>query len=719
MKKARGVTSLLVIILLVAVFGYLAIYGLQVGKFILLPVSQGIPQGLDLKGGVSSVYEAKDTGVEDFAAKLSSAMEILRNRLDAKGYTEATISKQGENRIRIEIPDVENPDAVLSIIGKPALLQFVDPEGNVILEGSEVESAKPGYLSGAGGAPIVSLKFKSEGAKAFADATANNIGRRISIVLDGKEISSPEVKSAIPNGECYIENIGSIDEAQELAMLIQSGALPLELEQLEIRTISATLGVDALNGSLLAGLIGVAVLFLFMIVYYRLSGLIADFALIIYILIVVYLLAILNVQLTLPGIAGIILSIGMAVDANVIIFERMKEELRAGKTLRAALDSGFKKALLTIIDSNVTTLIAAFVLMIFGTGPIKGFAYTLTIGILVSMFTALTVTRFLMRCLIALNVKSPKLYFGNLKVRDEKKSYLPVIKNSKLFAALSIAVILSGVGFFAFSGINLGIDFQGGTIMTVEMGKTYNMDDVKQIVEKYYTGDTLVSTSDDTKAVIRIQDKDEDPEQQNITRQNLTDELTATYPNAVVESTDRVGAVAGAELVSKAVFAVLAACACMLIYIWWRFELLSGFAAVVALVHDVAIMLAMVIIFKVPVNSSFIAAVLTIVGYSINDTIVVFDRVRENQKRFGSTLDRSAVVDKSITETVSRTLNTSLTTLFTITALYILGVASIKEFALPILVGLISGTYSSVFIASPLWMACHSLIDKKKAKKRA
>ncbi len=725
MTKRKSIISLIIIFILIGVFGYWGIFGGTIGKYDFKSLGSTIKQGLDLRGGVYALYQAEqpeDMGNDEFSAKISAAIDILRTRLDGQGYTEATIAREGTKRLRIEIPEVDDANEVLAIIGKPALLQFVDPNGSVILEGDQVEYAKAGYLDGSGNKPIVNLEFNSDGTSAFADATTEYEGQVISILLDGEEISAPIVNTPILGGRCYIEyNSGNatIDDAIELAMLIESGALPLEFDQLEARTISATLGVNALDTSLLAGLFGIIALFVFLIVFYRLSGFVADLTLTIYLLIVVYIIAMAEIQLTLPGIAGIILGVGMAVDANVIIFERIKEEVRIGKTFRSAVDAGYKKAIWTILDANITTLIAAVVLMFFGTGTIKGFAYTLAIGIGVSVFTALVISRILLRCLIGLNIKNTKVYFSGIDPEKPAKiRNIKVMKNSKIFVFISTLVIAAGLVILVLSGFNLGVDFTGGTILTVEVGQEFESAKIESIVEKY-ADDFNVAISEDTKAIIKLQDRDEDAETLNTLRSSMVEEIAAEYSGAQLESQDRVGPVAGKELTRNAFISVLIACVAMLLYIWLRFEVLSGFAALVALLHDVAIMSAVVLILGVQVNSAFIAAILTIVGYSINDTIVVFDRIRENGKRMKGASLRDKLVDKSISETIVRSLNTSITTLFTITALYILGVASIKEFALPLIVGIISGTYSSIFIAAPFWVWVHKLDDKRKQKYKA
>ena len=412
--KRKSAINLAVVVVLIIAFGALAIFGLNIGALEIKPLASGISQGLDLRGGVSAVYEAVDDGQSDYENLLSGTMAVLRNRLTGQGFTEATVTQQGTNRIRVEIPDVDDPNEILTIIGQPAKLEFKTEDGTVIMDGGSVKSmmtvpsAEMGYYEGA---PVVQFELNSTGTDAFAKATAENIGKVITIELDGEVISAPTVNTAITGGQGYIEGDFTAESAQNLAMLIQSGARPLDIEQLEVRTISATLGEDALSTSVTAAIIGVALVILFMIIMYRLPGVVATLALLIYMLIDLFLLAVIpGVQLTLPGIAGIGLSIGMAVDANVIIFERIKEELRAGKTVRASVESGFKRAFTAILDSNITTIIAGVVLMLFGAGSIKGFAITLTIGVVASMFTAVVITRFLLKQMVGLNLTKHSLY---------------------------------------------------------------------------------------------------------------------------------------------------------------------------------------------------------------------------------------------------------------------------------------------------------------------
>jgi len=715
---AIAVSALLVVTILLGLVG---VCGFAIGRYDILPWADSVQLGLDLRGGVYVVYDAIDNGDGNFDSKMASTLQVLRRRLDNQGYTEATINTQGTNRIRVEIPNVSDPKAVLDIIGKPAQLEFREPDGTVVTEGSFITETNFQYIQESG--YVVYFKLNSEGAAAFSEASSRLLGQQISIYLDDEIVSAPTVQSAITTGEGYIEGQFTMEEAQNLSMLIQSGALPMELDQTEIRTISATLGEDALSRSILAGVIGLAIIFVFMAVIYRLPGIIADLALTIYIIIVMYCICLIpGIQLTLPGIAGIILGIGMAVDANVVIFERLKEELKLGKSVRVAVNAAFKKAMVAILDSNITTMIAAIVLMVFGTGTIKGYAYTLAISIVSSMITAVLITRLLLNALVVFGVEKPSL-FGLSKKAEKKERAFAVTKFGRWFALLPVVIILIGVITGFTGGFNIGIDFAGGTLYTVELNESYETQDVVDIVRQTVTDtkmDVRVSVSEETQAVIQIQNKNNSGNEYEAQIREIEANLKAKYPDMEVVSEDRVGATAGAELIRNAVMAIAIACVLILIYITFRFEFLSGLAAVIMLIHDIGMMLCVVCILNIQINSSFVAAVLTIVGYSINNTIIVFDRIRDNRRRFSATLTRREIVDKSIRETLNRSVNTSLTTFITILCVYILGVTSIREFSLPIIVGLLFGTYSSVLLAGPFWNWCHEMLSKwheKRAKK--
>ena len=410
-RKGKNILILAVVVARTVCIGLLAVNGAQIGKWRMKPVGEAISLGLDLRGGVYAVYKAKDPNQEDLGTLIDGTISIMRTRLSDKGYNEATVTKQGDDRIRIEIPDVQDPAEVLNIIGTPARLEFRTSDGTVVITGDDVKSATA-VTDAAGSEYKVRLVLNDSGKEAFAKATSENIGKPISIYLDDNEISSPTVNSAITGGEALIEGSNfTLEYARELSSLIQSGALPLDIEQDEVSAVSATLGVDVIERAVTAGIIGVILVMLFMIAVYRVSGVVASLALSIYIIIVFYLMALVpGIQLTLPGIAGIVLAIGMAVDANVIIFERVREELKTGRGIDSAIKRGFKNALSAIIDSNVTTIIASFVLMYFGTGSIRGFANTLFIGVVVSMFTAIVVTRLLLKCMAGIGLTNPKLY---------------------------------------------------------------------------------------------------------------------------------------------------------------------------------------------------------------------------------------------------------------------------------------------------------------------
>lgn len=408
--RARALVSLVAIIVVVAVCAYLGLCGFGKGTMInyLKPWGDAISLGLDLRGGVYTVYQAENNGDPDFDTKMESTVSILTSRLTRQGFTEATVTRQGSDRIRVEIPNVSDPNQILTIIGTPAQLYFVDESGNNLMEGGMVKNAQAAQDQD--GKPCIAFELTDEGAKIFAEATAANLGKTISITLDGEPISRATVNTVIAGGKGEITGNFTADEAKNLATLILSGALPLNLTQLEVSAISATLGVEALDRAIQAGIIGVALVMLFMLFRYRLCGLVADIALTIYIMIVVLLLALTGAQLTLPGVAGIILGIGMAVDANVVIFERIREEVKNGRPIGSAVRKGFSNALSAIIDSNVTTIIAAVVLYAFGTGSVRGFALTLGIGVATSLVTAVFVTHKLLDIFADLGIKNQKLY---------------------------------------------------------------------------------------------------------------------------------------------------------------------------------------------------------------------------------------------------------------------------------------------------------------------
>lgn len=715
--KGRHIIALVLSVLVIAGSLYTALSGIGSDK---TGSAEDISLGLDLAGGVSITYTP--TKANPTEEEINDTIYKLQLRLDDYGYTEGEIYLEGSNRINVDIPGVQNADEVLLEMGKPGKLAFLDENGVELLTGADVKNAQPGNdPESLTGGYLISLEFNDEGATKFAEATAANVGKVIYIMYNDAIVVAPVVNSVIPDGRASINNVGTYEEATRIASNIRIGALPLELQELRSNVVGAKMGQDAIQTSVKAGLIGIALVFLFMIAYYRLPGLLAAVALVFYASLTIMALSVFNITLTLPGIAGIILSIGMAVDANVIIFSRIKEEIGSGKTLKASVKSGFKKATSAIIDGNATTLIAALVLYFMGTGPIKGFAITLMLGIVISMFTAMVVTRILLVNMVAL-VKNKKLY-GVDRGHDPVK----VIEKKHVFFAVSIIIMVIGLAMMPIhlvtgdTALNYDIEFIGGTSTQVSVGEGKGFDSPEALQDA--VKDLVIeATGDATPQFQNVRDKDQfiiktislGAEERLALSNALSEAFDITSENIVSES---ISPTVSTEMRRDAILAVIAAAVCILIYVTFRFrDFWFGFAAVLALVHDILIVFAVYSLGNIPINNSFIAAMLTIVGYSINDTIVVFDRIRENMN-----LDRkysnAQLVDMSITQTISRSINTSLTTFIMVLVLYIVGVPAIREFALPLMVGILSGTYSSIFIASPLWFLFRTRQDKKLAKK--
>ena len=703
-SKGKGLLGLLGILLCIGLFGF---FGYD--------TMDDIKLGLDLEGGVSITYQAKDA--DPSAEDMSDTVYKLQQRV--QGYsTEAEVYQEGSNRINIDIPGESDANRILTDLGKPGSLVFMDEAGNTILTGDQVASAKAGIMDKNGMREnVVSLTLTPDGTQKFAEATEANIGKIIYIVYDNEIKSAPRVNTAITGGECYIEGMSDYEEAENLAATIRIGSLSLELEELRSNVVGAKLGQEAIATSLRAAAIGFLIVVLFMIAAYRIPGLASALALCLYVGLELILLSAFEVTLTLPGIAGIILSIGMAVDANVIIFTRIKEEIGVGKTVRSAIKTGFSKALSAIIDGNVTTLIAAVVLFWRGSGTVKGFASTLAIGIILSMFTALFVTKGALYALYAAGFQDVK-YYGvrkDVKVTD-------FLGKRKAFFAVSAAAIVVGwvvMGMNASSGkgaLNYGMDFKGGTSTNVTFNEDMSLDDISSrvvpVIEQI-TGDPEVQTqkvAGTTEVIIKT--KTLNVEQRQALNDAMVEQFGVDADKITAESIS--GAVSD-EMKKDAVAAVSIATVCMLIYIWFRFkDIRFAASAVLALVHDVLVVLTCYAVAKWSVGSTFIACMLTIVGYSINATIVIFDRIRENLQIKSHKEDLAALVNRSISETFTRSINTSVTTFIMVLVLFILGVSSIREFALPLMAGIIFGGYSSICITGALW---YVLTMKKKEVK--
>lgn len=719
--QKKNILIFCLIILLTAGLCFVALSGLKLGGFEIPSVREQMKLGLDIKGGVVVVYEASAEG--DLETAVDQTIKILDRRINQLGLTEPIITKQGENRIRIELPGVENATEAIKVVGKTAQLEFllVKAESNAIpgLDKSTFEhelvvtgkNVADAFVSqNQFGNPAVGLKFDSEGSELFKAATeraltGQDANGQIAIVLDGEVISAPGVNSVIPNGEGIIDGNFTYESANNLALLIRGGALPTVLEEAYISEVGPTLGLDAFNSAVSAAFIGIVAVALYMMLAYRYPGVVASIALAVYALIIMYGMLFFRATLTLPGIAGIVISFGMAVDANVIIFERIKEELGNQKSIRASVNSGFKRAMSTVIDSNTTTFIAALILFYFGSGPIKGFAVTLMLGIVASMITAVVLTRFMLNLSVVF-ISKPSFY----GVREQKERSFALLKNYKFFFILSGVVILSGVGVFAVNQFNYGIDFTGGTMIQIDLHqKIDRVQAVEDIAHLSLDPQIVHAGAGNQQIVVKtIQKLD------TLKRFEVFEVYKNKYGlnDSDLISSEQISASVSNDIKSSAFISILIATLLMLAYITLRFEFVFGVGAIISLIHDVLVLLAVYAVFRLPVNQSLIAAVLTVVGYSINDTIVVYDRIREDVKH-EKTKDYLKLANSSVNSTLSRTINTTITTLVVIVCLYVLGSSSIKEFALPLFIGITVGTYSSIFIASASWALIRNKLDNK------
>lgn len=754
MKKKNAVLSLILFLIALIGLGYVALVGIGPTK---TGSAANIKQGLDLAGGVSITYQVvgdekpSDADMQDTIYKLQKRVE---------GYsTEAQVYQEGEDRINIEIPGVSDANEILQELGQPGSLYFIaqtddagnqnysitgidengkyvytlnksieelQADGSIKLDGTMVASADAAQTTDNSALKqtqyVVELTFTDEGTQAFAEATqrAYERGETIAIYYDGELVSVPTVQSVITGGQAQISGMASVEEAKTLASTIRIGGLKLELEEMRSNVVGAQLGSDAIRTSLKAATIGFAIVCIFMIAVYFLPGLASALALAIYVILTMLVLNLFNLTLTLPGIAGIILSIGMAVDANVIIFARIREELGTGKTVNSAIKIGFNKATSAIVDGNVTTFIAAVVLVMLGSGTIKGFAQTLMIGIVLSMFTSMVITRLLLNAFYALGAKDEKWY----GVGKEKKPINFLSKKAICFA-ISLVLIIGG---FVMLGVNkastgdilnYSMEFKGGTSTTVTFNEDMSIEEldaeVVPLLEEI-TGDGYVQTQkvSGTNEVI-IKTRTLSVEEREMMSTVLGENFGVAEDHIQSET---ISATVSKEMKRDAVVAVIIATICMLVYIWFRFkDIRFATSAVLALVHDVLVVLAFYAVSKTSIGNTFIACMLTIVGYSINATIVIFDRIRENLKEMPKNTDLAEIVNTSITQTLTRSINTSFTTFIMVAALFVLGVTSIREFALPLMVGIVCGAYSSVCITGALWYVMKTKIKGKAAKK--
>ena len=732
--KRKAVINLIIFFLLLAGGIYMAIAGVgqnESGK------TANVPLGLDLQGGLSVTYEIQDE--KPTSDEIKATVDKLQRRVDAYS-SEGEVYQEGNDRITVEIPlNTEKVDAhdVLDELGQPGQLLFLDSENytiwqqnqnngtndayEAVLTGSDIKNAQAGVDdSGTVKDYVVQLQFTDEGAQKFATATAANIGKPIYIIYDGAVASAPTVQSAITDGNAVINKISSYDEAEILASTIKIGALPLELKQIQYNIVGAKLGQKAVSTSLIAGAIGFGLVCILMIVLYRFPGFIASLALTGYVVLMLLILSIRHITLTLPGIAGIILSIGMAVDANVIIFTRIREEISAGNGVRAAVKAGFSKALSAILDGNITTLIATVVLMILGSGSIKGFAVTLMLGIVLSMFTALFVTKMLLNSFLELGVQNPKMY-GKAK---EPKIH-GYVKNFKICGVASLIVIIAGLAFLGVNhsrigkSLNYSLEFTGGTSTTA----TFAEDDVYTLERaESEVAPVIAETAGIDAGTIQIQTV-EGNNQVIFKTSELTEEQSAKIDDllksqfkATEVDNQSISSTISGEMKKDAIVAIAVSSVLMLLYIAFRFsDVKFGVSAVLALVHDVLVVFAAYSIGTLSVGNTFIACMLTIVGYSINATIIIFDRIRENMRTQDSKESLEELVNKSIGQTFTRTIYTSLTTFIMVFVLFVMGVTSLKEFTFTLMLGIVCGAYSSVCITGPLWYTMKKKFSKKNA----
>ena len=719
MKKSKAAVILAVIL---AAFVGLAYYASIILSSTGIGEDMSIPLGLDLSGGVSITYQVVDENPS--AEDMSDTIYKLQKRVDSYS-TEASVYQVGDDRITVEIPGVQDANQILEDLGNPGSLEFQMPDGTVFMTGDMVADAQAATQTDTYGNKeyVVALKLTDEGAKIFGEVTSENIGKNLPIVYDGETISYPRVQTAITGGEAQITGMADFEEAETLATQIRIGSLSLQLSELESSVVGAQLGSQAIASSLKAGAIGLAIVMVFMIVMYAVPGIAASLALAIYTTLVIATLYLFDITLTLPGIAGIILGIGMAVDANVIVFARIREEIATGKSVQTSMKIGFQKAMSAILDGNITTLIASVVLMALGSGTVKGFAYTLMIGIILSLFTAMVVTRYILYSLYALGLKSEKLY-GRAK---ERKS-IDFIGKKAVFFTISGIIIAAGLismGVHSATegkALNYGLDFMGGTSTTADFGKDMTIEDIENDIIPYVekvTGDSDVQATKvegTTQVTIKTRTLRLDE------RQELEDTLAENCDvDASTITSQSISSTISGEMRSDALKAVIVSCIFMLLYIWFRFkDIRFAASAILALVHDVLVVITVYALVRISVGSTFIACVLTIVGYSINDTIVIFDRIRENLalKTGKQTAEElREVANKSLTQTLSRSINTSITTFIMVVMLYILGVASIRDFSLPLMAGLVCGAYSSICIATELWYVMKVHFGKNKATK--
>lgn len=698
--------------------------------------------GLDLQGGMHVVLKVDIAKVPPEARKdaVERVIEIIRNRIDQFGVGEMSIQRQGKENIIVQLPGITDRDRALEIIGKTAHLEFklvsdnaedikkalnnetvegyelkyLDRErggreplliaNEASLAGDTIVNAKTDFSARGFGEPYVSLALNTKGSELFYAVTQANVGKRLAIVLDGKVQSAPVIREPIPSGQAQISGNFTVEEANDLAIVLRAGALPAPVVVEEERTVGPLLGSDSIKKGLNAAIIGTILVVGFMIIYYRLGGLVATFALVLNMLLILAALSLFKGTLTLPGIAGLILTIGMAVDANVLIYERIREELALGKTLRAAIASGYHRALSAIIDSNVTTVVAAALIFKFGTGPIRGFAVTLTIGLLANLFTAVTCTRVIIE-LLCDQFGLSKLTFMHI---FSKPTNFDFISKRKICYILSAIFIIGGIAIFAIRGDkNYGVDFSGGTLQQFLFNEPVKLDKVRDILKDIGHGSAAIQQYGDPKELIIR------------TQENITTQLTGEFKKRMTDNpfqilrVETVGPAVGRDLRKNALTSLTLGLIGIMLYVMIRFDLKYGLAGIIALIHDVIIAAGALALTQRQFDLTIVAALLTIAGYSINDTVVIYDRIRENLRivKKGSFSD---IVNLSVNQMLGRTILTTGVTMLAVISLLIFGGEVLNNFSFCIFVGFLAGVYSTVYIASPMVISWHSRLMGKR-----
>ena len=712
--------------ILIALITYTAIFGVNIGSF-KVPGASEMRFGIDIRGGVEATYFPKDYDGVPSAAELDSAKLIMEERCDANNILDREITVNRENgSILVRFPwksdEAEfNPEKAIAELGETALLTFRDPQGNVLLEGKNVKNAMAQYDQQTG-QQVVALEFDSEGAKLFEQATEKLIGSSMAIYMDDMMISNPRVDEKIPGGQAIITGMENAEEAQELASKINSGSLPFSLESKNYNAISPIMGTGALDVMVYAGIIAFILICMFMVIKYRLPGFVAVFALTLQVACQLLALSVPQFTLTLPGIAAVILSIGMGVDANIITAERIREEVADGKSVRAAIDAGFHKAFSSVFDGNITVIIVAVILMVFGSGTMLSFGYSLLTGVILNFLCGVLTSKLMMKSLSNYEKFRKPGFFGNGK-KNEKvfKFYQNRIK----CYLVSLAIFLVGIVCIFTNGIDFDIQFKGGAIINYTYTQEIDTNKAMSVVEDTLGRQCDVQTksdltSDSTKLVLNLAGKEG---LASADQDKLTNALKEAFPDNDMKLSDVsvVEPFIGKDFAIDSIKAIIFSAILIILYVWFSFRKVSGLSAgvtgLIALLHDVLIVFFAFVVFNIPINDSFIAAALTILGFSINDTIVIYDRIRENKLLYGNKMPIEEIVNKSISQSFTRSLNTNLCTLLSVVVVYIFAcvqdIQSIKSFALPMIFGIISGCYSTICIAGPIWVSWQNYKEKR------